>query len=65
MKFTLSCCCCGATNFEYIADTDYTYEIEGETYIHPEDVNNVHLKCKKCGLVDNLENLVINVSFID
>ena len=61
MRLILSCYCCGGITFEYISNKDYKYKIEGETYIHPEDVNNVHIKCKKCGLVDNLENLVINV----
>lgn len=61
MEFILSCYCCGKTDFEYMTSEDYRYEIEGETYLHPEDVSDLCVKCEGCGLIDYIENLVIKV----
>lgn len=61
VKLILSCYCCGKTDFEYIASEDYRYEIEGETYLHSDDISDLYVKCKACGLIDYVKNLVIKV----
>lgn len=58
MEFKLTCVCCGSSEFE-VKELPLT-EIEGATYLYHEDINQ-KVVCKKCGLEDYIENLVLKV----
>jgi predicted nucleic-acid-binding Zn-ribbon protein len=57
MKLTLSCYCCGSTEFKRTEQP--CYNIEGNSYLAHDDLSKATVICKKCGLKDYVHNLVI------
>ena len=59
MEFNLTCVCCGSREFE-IKELPLI-EMENATYLFHDDIVNQQVVCKRCGLKDYIENLVISV----
>ena len=61
MQLKLSCYCCGSVDFEH-TEIESLIEIENRSYLLPEEIKNNVVICKKCGLKDYIQNLVIKFS---
>ena len=61
MELKLSCYCCGSVDFEH-TEIEGLKEIENRSYLLHEEIKNNVVICKKCGLKDYIENLVIKIS---
>jgi hypothetical protein len=57
LKLILSCFCCGSVDFK--ETPQFCKDIEGKDYLFQENVKDSKVICKKCGLEDYVENLVI------
>ena len=61
MQLKLSCYCCGSEDFEH-TEIKELIEIENRSYLLQEELKNNIVICKKCGLKDYIQNLVIKFS---
>ena len=62
MQLKLSCYCCGSVDFEH-TEIEGLIEIEGGRYLLNDEIKNNIVICKKCGLIDYIQNLVIKLSY--
>lgn len=60
MRLVLSCVCCGSSEFKKDIPIE-SFNVEGNTYLHHEDLANVKVACSKCGLEDYVRNLMVEV----
>lgn len=58
MQLKLSCYCCGGVDFKHTEISDLT-NIENRSYLYHNEIKDNKVICKKCGLEDYIENLVI------
>ena len=58
MQLKLSCYRCGSVDFELTEISGLT-DIEGASYLLSEEIKDNVVICKKCGLEDFIQNLVI------
>ena len=58
MQLKLSCYRCGSVGFEHTEISGLT-DIEGASYLLLEEIKDNVVICKKCGLEDFIQNLVI------
>lgn len=57
MKLVMSCYACGSKDFEHSPLCCHT--IEGKSYLNHEEHKKNVVTCKRCGLQDLIDNLVI------